>query len=47
MVDGKRQALPSLAITRERCRAHIGELPTELRSLGDGPDYPVEIRIAQ
>jgi nicotinate phosphoribosyltransferase len=47
MVDGKRQALPSLAITRERCRVHIGELPTELRSLGDGPDYPVEIRIAQ
>jgi len=47
MVDGKRQALPSLAITRERCRAQIGELPAELRSLGDGPDYPVEIRVAQ
>jgi nicotinate phosphoribosyltransferase len=47
MVDGKRQALPSLATTRERCRAQIGELPAELRSLGDGQDYPVEVRVAQ
>src|SRR5581483_5139200 len=46
MVDGKRQPLPSLAETRQRCRDQVASLPAEIRSLTDGPDYPVEIRIA-
>jgi nicotinate phosphoribosyltransferase len=46
MADGRRLTRPPLVATRERCRAQVAELPTALRGLEDGADYPVEIRIA-